>query len=350
MKLSDILNSLDFDSYAFGPSVRRSIKEAGISLANSEKVDIVTLDKDTRDTFATMLKANGFQVTKEATFRATTYRRTAYQISKDGTVIKLNVCMPMNENIFPEDVVCAMYNADVNRIMSDRNGEFISADDSPLNKIVMGIRKNKYSIEGVLADTEKLDLLAIDYTMATATEHQTVNNKGFVNLIKDKEIKNMNKEITFMDMLKADTTNAAYRIASTQITNGTKAAILAVMEKQGQDSDRIRAISDLLDTEFGSALVSLVVGLGLTYAPHISQDTRVQRLAGEFRVNGMATAGNAVFETVAEHFLPVVMNAISALPAVEPEKAKITSSGKLSEVEDESEEEEIVTPLRKVSA
>lgn len=173
-----------------------------------------------------------------------------------------------------------------------------------------------------------------------------INSNGFIDKgwmkkigkVKVKKMSNNNGDRpAFMEMVKADAVQAAYRVAATQMSNGTKAAILTIMEKNGQGSDRIAALSDLLNTEFGNALVSLLLGVGLNYAPMLSDDPRAQKLATEFRINGMATAGNAVMDTAMQHFLPVITNALSALP--EETTQKRIASVPAEEIEEETKAE-----------
>lgn len=120
--------------------------------------------------------------------------------------------------------------------------------------------------------------------------------------------------VPLRQMLKGDVANASYRVAAYQLTKGTKKAILSLMEKQGHGADRISAIASVLDTEFGSSLVGMLLGMGLTYMPPLTTNGRAQRLATEFRVGSMAMAGNAAADIVMEHFVPVITGALSSLP------------------------------------
>jgi len=140
----------------------------------------------------------------------------------------------------------------------------------------------------------------------------------------------------FLEMLKSDGKNAAYRVASTQMVNGTKAAILKLLEKNGKSSDSIKAVSELMETEFGNAVVGMILGMGLTYAPVISEDARAQKLAEEFRVNGMATAGNALIGVAMEEFLPIVTMALAKLPPAEADNKEVVSESNEEEEEDEA--------------
>jgi hypothetical protein len=141
-------------------------------------------------------------------------------------------------------------------------------------------------------------------------------DKAF-NKIEQKE-NNMNETIKdrlpFLDMMKGDATAAAYRVASTQMTKGIKSGILAMMEKKGTGGDKLKAISEMLDTDVGAAVISMILGIALTYVPKISEDPRAQRLAGEFRTESMAIMGNTLMDTAIEHFLPVLTGALNALP------------------------------------
>ena len=115
-------------------------------------------------------------------------------------------------------------------------------------------------------------------------------------------------------MMKADSKEAAYRVAGTQITKGVKAGLVKLFETRGGKSDQIEMFKMLLDTEVGDSMIALILGYGLNYAPGIKDDPRVQKLSEEFRVQGMTVAGNMVMGMAMETFLPVLTNALSSLP------------------------------------
>jgi len=121
---------------------------------------------------------------------------------------------------------------------------------------------------------------------------------------------------TFMETMKKDMENAAYRSASTQMTSAVKNGILLMMKDKGADGDKLKMTAELLDSEAGSAFVSMVLGHGLNYAPGIGEDPRVVRLAEEFRVAGYATGMNVVFGALMQYMLPGIMEAMSKLPPI----------------------------------
>lgn len=120
--------------------------------------------------------------------------------------------------------------------------------------------------------------------------------------------------VSLMDLLKSDGEDAAYRVAGTQMTNGTKLALLKLLEKQGHSSESLKAISELLETEAGNAAIAFALGMLLHYLPQINTDLRVQKLSKEFRVHGMSTAGNAVAGLLTESLLPVILESLNTLP------------------------------------
>ena len=135
-------------------------------------------------------------------------------------------------------------------------------------------------------------------------------------------------EITMMDMLKKDSLNAGYRVAATQMTKGVKSAFLLAMKDKGMEGGKIEAISEMLDTEFGSALISGALGYGLAYLPGgIGEDPRIQKLSEEFRVGGIATAGNAVIGSVMEMIMPAITDAMKTLPPL-PESTTVKKPAK----------------------
>ena len=152
----------------------------------------------------------------------------------------------------------------------------------------------------------------------------------------------------FVDMLKRDGVDAGYRVASTQMTNGIRKGLVTLLKDKGMDGDKLSVVTELLESEAGVAMIHLMLGFGLTYVPHFQDDPRVTKLAEEFRVAGMATAGNAVIGTTIEYLLPALQDALKALPALEEEtKTTVRVSNKNTkaleemEVEQELEEEEV---------
>lgn len=143
----------------------------------------------------------------------------------------------------------------------------------------------------------------------------------------------------FLDMSKKDATDAAYRVAGNQMTKGVKTGIIALMKDKGVEGGKVEAIRELLETEVGNAAVATILGQLLTHIPQLQDDQRVQKLAEEFRVQGMATAGNLVLDTMFQYFLPVVKDAMADLPQLE-EKVRVEADATASKEEIEEEEEE----------
>ncbi len=132
-----------------------------------------------------------------------------------------------------------------------------------------------------------------------------------------------------LDTFKSDAGDAGYRIAAKQISKGTKAAIITLMKAKGAKRTWIKAASEMMDTEGGLAVVSVVLGWSLKFVPGLKDDPRAVALAKEFRVEGMAHGGNLLADQAMEYFLPLIMQ-IKNLP--EPPKVRI-------EVESEDTEE-----------
>lgn len=148
----------------------------------------------------------------------------------------------------------------------------------------------------------------------------------------NKEIKMSNSE-QFVNMMKKDLTMAGYRVAATQMTKGAKAGLLLALADHKLESDKIEAISNLLESEAGTAIISLVLGMLLTYIPNLKNDPRVEKLAEEFRVNGVVVVGNQVIEKAGKYVMPAINSAISLLPDLTAEEKK---KMRIKEVEENS--------------
>lgn len=170
-----------------------------------------------------------------------------------------------------------------------------------------------------------------------ATTLQNSNQSQIINSTKENK---MSKK-PLMEMFKEDTVDGAYRSASNQITKGTKAAILSQLSKN-TSSEGIAAVSNLLDTEMGGAVMSMLIGMGLTYAPGISEDPRAARLAKEFRVSGISVGIDQLVNVAANTLMPAFQEAMKSLPSVEVavKPAKTNKRIKVKEVTEEDEEED----------
>ena len=118
-----------------------------------------------------------------------------------------------------------------------------------------------------------------------------------------KESVNMSKP-NFKQMVLSDAEKAAYRITARNVVKLGREAILKILEAKG--GDQAAAFSQLLNTEVGNSLVSGVMGGVLTFMPQFQSDARVQTLAEELRVHGMATLGNALVDQLTEIVAPAM--------------------------------------------
>ena len=118
-------------------------------------------------------------------------------------------------------------------------------------------------------------------------------------------------DLSFLGMMKADGTNAAYRVATKQVGKGIRNGIVEVMKKKGANNAQIESFASFLSTELGSALFGMTAGYGLAYAPGIKNNPKVQRIAQEFRIGAMTTAGNEIVDTLFGHLSPIVQSLIA---------------------------------------
>jgi hypothetical protein len=187
------------------------------------------------------------------------------------------------------------------------------------------IRERKFQIPaGAKPSKERLDKLR---------QKGYVQESGKVSIEDKKETVKMTTsgKGTFMDTVKKDMENAAYRSASTQMTSAVKSGIIMMMKDKGADGDKLKLIAELLDSEAGSATVSALLGNVLNYVPGIGEDPRVVRLAEEFRVAGYATGMNVIFGAFMQYVFPGIMEAMAKLPPV-PKVVTVTDAD-LKEIE-----------------
>ena len=119
---------------------------------------------------------------------------------------------------------------------------------------------------------------------------------------------------SLVQMLKSDFTKASYRVGATQLTKITKNVIIKLLSNKNLDSERMKVIRELLDSELGSSFIATILGYTLTYAPKISDDPRAKVMANEFRVKGMEILGNEIVNVAITNLLPEIQSIITSLP------------------------------------
>lgn len=141
----------------------------------------------------------------------------------------------------------------------------------------------------------------------------------------------------FFDRLKEDSRDAAFRVAGTQIIKIAKTGILNVLRSKGIENKQIEAVSNFLDTEVGSAVLSTFVGVAFNYIPPFNKDERAKTLAREFRVGGMALAGNLLADEALASLLPKmsgILESLPSLPTGKKTKFRLADTSEYEELEE----------------
>jgi hypothetical protein len=118
-----------------------------------------------------------------------------------------------------------------------------------------------------------------------------------------------------LDTLKANAQEAAYRVISTQIMKAAKDGVLNVLRKRGIHNKYVESVSNFIDTDIGTALLSTGVGFSFSYIAPFKHDKRAKVLAREFRVGGMALAANLLVDKATVDVLPYLDKILDMLPA-----------------------------------
>lgn len=103
---------------------------------------------------------------------------------------------------------------------------------------------------------------------------------------------------SFGGQLKSDFTNAAYRVGANQLLTMTKNMIVNYTRNHCNEEGKIRAMSDLLDTDIGKAVMGMFVGYVISQIPQADNNPKVARILKEFRVAGLTVIGNSAFESI----------------------------------------------------
>lgn len=200
--------------------------------------------------------------------------------------------------------------------------------------------KEAFTTENPNIEREAEDESKSEYQKKSKTKTvKSVNGNLKEEQSKKGMVQNMSNNTTkpeFWTEMKSNAVEATYRVGANQLSKGVKAGLISLMEKQGHGSDKIKALSEMLDSQIGQALISSILGYGLMYIPKLGEDERVEKLCKELRINGMTDVGNFVMDGLIEHLLPVVQQAISNIPS-ESHQLRVGNSN----TEESTEEEQV---------
>lgn len=183
---------------------------------------------------------------------------------------------------------------------------------------------NTYIVETSEGDKLTHEMIKkMDFFVAYEVPPKNGDTKIKCKVVQESELLKENKMSTSVDggklleTLKDDGKDAAYRIGVRTMSRAVQGAIIKMLQSQGYKKSQVKAIQEFLATEAGEAAIKTCIGYALIYIPGIKEDPRAQRMSKEFRVDGIAQAGNLVME----HLWPILMNVLMALPSVESDEA-----------------------------
>jgi hypothetical protein len=137
---------------------------------------------------------------------------------------------------------------------------------------------------------------------------------------------------SMVQVLKKDAEAAAYKTAATKVTDMIRNFFISMVEKKS-GSDAARAIARFFDTEYGAGVLSLMVGNLITSSGFFDEVKQSERIAKEFRVNGLERFASNIVDDI----LPDISKVIATLPKEENYRVKTNQlESKPETIDDES--------------
>lgn len=301
--LEKVLDSLPDGCYVFGGAVRDSL--------NGEEfkdIDLYFKDINAYNTFLNALFNHGYSTAFE---REGQYvKRNLHEVrelsfrqkgSFSEVVCKID-CVVGNKrqgsHMRPEE-----WDADIHALAMDKNRQIKSlagASDQELAEIIKKIRKHMYTALPGMTEFRK----------------EKLTTKGY------KEMPPLpNDAPSFFETFKNEVApEVAYRVAANQLVKGTKQVALLGLQSKGGESDAVKTVTEIMNTEAGDVAVAAMLAALCMYTPSLKDNPKVKRLAKEFQIAGMATGVNALLDVVRELLLPGLLDALKKLPEI-PEEA-----------------------------
>lgn len=332
--LENVFRCLPENSYVFGGCVRDSI--AGKEFKD---IDLFFTDMNAYNTFMSKMAEIGY---------STTFVREGKYVKKCHHEVRhLMVGRPYNKTTVCQ-IDCVVgdglkdghmnpddWDADVNAIAqrSDKKVfSLIGASPSALEKTIQNIKNNRFRSLPGMTEFRKNKLL----------------KKGYKEIIMSTPTQS--SETSFWENFKKEEApEIAYRVTANQLVKTTKQCALLGIQAKGGNSETVKTMTELMNTEAGDVAISGLLMLLCMYTPQLNQNPKVKRLAKEFRVSGVATGANALLDVARELLLPGLLEALKKLPEITEEgqaQVRVENSAPAQLFESKEEIEEPAPALK----
>lgn len=186
-----------------------------------------------------------------------------------------------------------------------------------------------------------------------------LEKEGYQEIKMDEDTKKtvrVNVPSSQLDFFKSIGEDIAVRVITKEMTTGVKQGMLMLLASQGQSSDKIKVVSDMMEGPGGDVFVSAILGGLLHFTPHVNQDPRVQKIARECFVAGGTIVGTNVVDVAKQYFMPMIQSSLDKLPSQQKKRvaganADVTNFFEVpvEDVVDETKAEEEIPSAKKMT-
>lgn len=156
----------------------------------------------------------------------------------------------------------------------------------------------------VVVNVQKNVLKEVDVSSSDKDQEKPTNvptqTKTSLSSIKD----------AFIQQLKSDAEKAFYLGAANKLNSVVSTSLVKVMQKQGMSES---SITEFMATDIGKSVISFCLGVGLPHIPSLGASPKVMILAENLRVQGIAKAGEKLFDVVSSELIETIVGTVSTL-------------------------------------
>ena len=118
-------------------------------------------------------------------------------------------------------------------------------------------------------------------------------------------------EKSILDQIQYDFKNGGFRIAAKTIPKTARAILIGFLKSKNVPQAWVKTIQEIMETEWGLALIQQVLAWSFRYLPSLQDDPRAIALADEWGTDSLAIIGGELVNELMMQFAPIISQVLT---------------------------------------